>query len=174
MISQLVEPPSLEIAQDSKIAPVPLRVRPAVLQDQSRNLDFLRASAVSFVLSAHLLAFHNRLAGFSHHLGLYGVLLFFIHTSLVLLDSLRRQAEKTRDKGLFAGFVTRRVFRIYPASIAVVATVWLFRLPVAFVHPGFFSASRMTISELVTNSFWSRTSRGQNRFSERSEVFPTR
>ncbi|HEY1213650.1 MAG TPA: hypothetical protein VGE93_08460, partial [Bryobacteraceae bacterium] len=73
MISQIAAS-DLERTQSSSADTVQLGILPAVPQDQSRNLDFLRASAVLFVLAAHLLAFHNHLASFSHHLGLYGVL----------------------------------------------------------------------------------------------------
>jgi peptidoglycan/LPS O-acetylase OafA/YrhL len=92
-------------------------------QNASANLDFLRAVAVLLVLGQHL---SRRLhldqstiltpTGF---LGLFGVLLFFVHTSLVLMYSLERTGLRGRD--LHKDFYVRRVFRIYPLSILAVA-----------------------------------------------------
>jgi peptidoglycan/LPS O-acetylase OafA/YrhL len=90
----------------------------------SANLDFLRAYAVLVVLAAHLLQNFNRnvadLGPIDHwHFGRWGVLVFFVHTSLVLMQSL----ERTRLTGIRrAGyFYIRRAFRIYPLSILAVA-----------------------------------------------------
>ncbi len=69
-ISELAAAPGLERTHSSSADTVRLGILPLVSQDQSRNLDFLRASAVLFVLVAHLLAFHNHLTAFGHHLGL--------------------------------------------------------------------------------------------------------
>ena len=95
----------------------------AVAQNTSANLDFLRAVAVLLVLGQHL---SRRLhldqstilvpTGF---LGLFGVLLFFVHTSLVLMYSMERSG--LRGKPLLKDFYIRRAFRIYPLSILAVA-----------------------------------------------------
>jgi peptidoglycan/LPS O-acetylase OafA/YrhL len=78
----------------------------------NRNLDVLRAFAVSAVVVCHLL----RLGGFKfgERIGPFGVLLFFVHTSLVLMLSMDRQ------KMSYWQFIVRRIFRIYPLSVLVV------------------------------------------------------
>jgi peptidoglycan/LPS O-acetylase OafA/YrhL len=65
-----------------------------------------------------------------------GVLLFFVHTSLVLLLSL----ERTPPRSLFLNFYIRRFFRIYPLSTVCIVVALLLRVPfvpnAAFVEPG--------------------------------------
>ncbi len=51
-------------------------------------------------------------------LGLFGVLLFFVHTSLVLMYSMERSG--LTGWLLFKNFYVRRVFRIYPLSVVAV------------------------------------------------------
>ena len=89
----------------------------------SANLDLLRAIAVCLVLAQHLL----RRMQVDHlgwapvtSLGRFGVLLFFVHTCLVLLRSLQR----TDGTGwrLCRHFYIRRIFRIYPLSLLAVFT----------------------------------------------------
>jgi peptidoglycan/LPS O-acetylase OafA/YrhL len=58
-----------------------------------------------------------------------GVMLFFVHTSLVLMYSLDRTA--ARGTFLLRNFYLRRAFRIYPLSIAIVVVILAFRIPVA-------------------------------------------
>ena len=86
----------------------------------SVNLDLLRAYAVGLVLAAHLLP-HMGLHGSS--LGFFGVMLFFVHTSLVLMQSLERQGESGLT--MFGHFYLRRAFRIYPLSILTVISASL-------------------------------------------------
>jgi len=102
---------------------------------ESRNLDLLRAVAVSLVFGSHLALFQI----YKHHgalaqpkfwddqlrdLGRIGVLLFFVHTALVLLYSLERSGPR-----LISSFYIRRFFRIYPLSVACVLIVLLVRQP---------------------------------------------
>lgn len=91
----------------------------------SPNLDFLRAVAVLLVYFFHLfITTGPRLPDF---LAQFGVLLFFVHTSLVLMFSLERI--DLRGQRLFATFYLRRLFRIYPLSIVCVCLIVFFQLP---------------------------------------------
>jgi peptidoglycan/LPS O-acetylase OafA/YrhL len=102
----------------------------------SRNLDLLRAVAVSCVLGAHLLlclvdekvlhiASYDLWKWGTNELGHLGVLFFFVHTALVLMLSL----ERTPRAGMIVNFYLRRIFRIYPLSIACIALVLLLHIP---------------------------------------------
>ena len=102
----------------------------------TRNLDLLRAVAVSCVFGAHLClllitvgCFHPGNAALwnlqLNELGHDGVLLFFVHTALVLMLSL----ERTKSSRLVLNFYIRRIFRIYPLSIICIAAILLFRIP---------------------------------------------
>lgn len=91
----------------------------------SPNLDFLRAIAVLIVYFFHLFITTN--SRLPDYLGQLGVLLFFVHTSLVLMLSLER-IEAT-GRSFFMTFYLRRLFRIYPLSIVCVTVIVLFHLP---------------------------------------------
>jgi peptidoglycan/LPS O-acetylase OafA/YrhL len=95
----------------------------------SHNLDLLRAFAVLSVYVAH----------FSYTMGLYdagslgrfGVIIFFVHTSCVLMASLQR-LQSTGFQGwssLCGAFYIRRFFRIYPLAILCALLVYLLRVP---------------------------------------------
>lgn len=90
--------------------------------ETSSNLDFLRSIAVLLVLAQHL---SRRLEvwriGWIHteSIGFFGVLLFFVHTSLVLMWSMERSG--LRGSFLLRDFYIRRIFRIYPLSILAIA-----------------------------------------------------
>ena len=89
------------------------------------NLDFLRAVAVGLVFIGHLLAtMRIRVWG---DFARFGVLLFFVHTALVLMMSIERLGLSGRD--LYKTFMLRRFFRIYPLSILSVLMVGCFRIP---------------------------------------------
>src|SRR2546423_10724874 len=88
-----------------------------------RNLDVLRAIAVVSVLVDHLA---TAAGGHIAWLGRVGVLLFFVHTSLVLMGSL----ERTEGEPSWVGrFYVRRAFRIYPLAIVTILWVLLARWP---------------------------------------------
>ena len=101
-----------------------------------RNLDLLRAVAATLVLLSHTLlvmaaAGYIDLASPSifkmqmHGLGRVGVLMFFVHTALVLLYSLARN----ENGRWMRNFYIRRVFRIFPLNAVCVLLVLLFKVP---------------------------------------------
>ncbi len=87
---------------------------------ESSNLDLIRAVAVLCVFVAHLI---DRARGsqsdITWHVGQMGVLIFFVHTALVLMRSLDRSP--LTGAALFRDFYIRRAFRIYPLAIVCVA-----------------------------------------------------
>jgi peptidoglycan/LPS O-acetylase OafA/YrhL len=99
----------------------------------SLNLDLLRAVAVLCVFSAHLVgSMGYRNVG---SLGQVGVIIFFVHTSFVLMGSLQRLEQSAEsDTRLMAGFWVRRFFRIYPLAVLFVLLAAIFRIP---IYPGF-------------------------------------
>jgi len=118
------------------------------------NLDFLRAAAVLFVLGGHLTYFRGitRVGRLSIiPLGFWGVLVFFVHTCLVLMSSLERQRDQNGSDGLFITFMIRRCFRIFPLSILVVAIIAILHLPMATLDPGRFTGANSTPWDIVCN-----------------------
>ena len=97
------------------------------LGKDSPNLDLLRSVAVTAVFIAHLLATFGWHKVWISSLGWSGVVLFFVHTCLVLLLSMERL--NMSGWRLFASFYVRRIFRIYPLSICAVLTVAAFHIP---------------------------------------------
>lgn len=94
----------------------------------SANLDLLRALAVMAVFFDHLCgALGNRSYG---SLGRFGVILFFVHTSFVLMASLARldRHGESRDS-LALAFWIRRIFRIYPLTVLFVVLTPIFHIP---------------------------------------------
>jgi peptidoglycan/LPS O-acetylase OafA/YrhL len=94
----------------------------------SPNLDLLRTTAVLCVFLNHLLL----VLGFEGAAGLgrFGVLLFFVHTSLVLMLSLDRlELHAQSDTRLMLAFWIRRLFRIYPLAILFVLLTVIFPIP---------------------------------------------
>ena len=102
------------------------------LQNELPNLDLLRATAVLLVLVDHVLETIGHKANLSFHpynwyLGRLGVLIFFVHTSLVLMWSMQRL--RLQGGALLRSFYIRRAFRIYPLSMLSVVAVLLFGIP---------------------------------------------
>jgi peptidoglycan/LPS O-acetylase OafA/YrhL len=88
------------------------------------NLDFLRSVAVLCVFLAHLYDIFTRThTDLSFRIGQLGVIMFFVHTSLVLMLALDRS--KLTGKRLFKEFYLHRLFRLYPLSIVCVVLAWL-------------------------------------------------
>ena len=96
---------------------------------ESPNLDLLRSIAVLAVLADHIAGTFGIAQRhlFFWALGRWGVLLFFVHTSLVLMMSMGRLGLSGLQ--LHLSFYIRRFFRIYPLSILVVAIVLVGRVP---------------------------------------------
>jgi len=101
-------------------------------QAESKNLDLLRSFAVAFVVISHFppsaLGLSSPRGYHLQSLGLLGVLIFFVHTSLVLMLSLERQVAQLGVRRLQSTFLIRRIFRIYPLSVCVVCLVQLLSL----------------------------------------------
>lgn len=114
----------------------------------SRNLDVLRAIAVLAVFIAHLgLSVGGHLiANMSARLeavGRFGVLIFFLHTSLVLMCSMERSRA---EAGFAIRFYVRRAFRIYPLAIVAVLTTYFMQLPPnAWSHLDFMPVSMLQL-----------------------------
>jgi len=89
--------------------------------NQYRNLDILRAIAVLIVLGAHLSPYSILQQAIGH----FAVLIFFVHTALVLLFSLERLS---LTNGWVPRFYVQRAFRIYPLSVACVLLSLAFRI----------------------------------------------
>jgi peptidoglycan/LPS O-acetylase OafA/YrhL len=77
-------------------------------------------------------------------MGRLGVLLFFVHTSLVLMSSLERSGDSAWQ------FFVRRAFRIYPLAIVTVLGVVAMRLPTSVIA-GQGRPSAITATGLVAN-----------------------
>jgi peptidoglycan/LPS O-acetylase OafA/YrhL len=94
-------------------------------QSESPNLDFLRSAAVGAVLFDHI----SRQLGVPKYgaIGRAGVLLFFVHTALVLMFSLERLSRSGGN--VTARFYIQRFFRIYPLCWTCVAVVIAFHIP---------------------------------------------
>jgi peptidoglycan/LPS O-acetylase OafA/YrhL len=86
-------------------------------------------------------------------IGHFGVLVFFVHTSLVLLFSLERQESRAPGASLFTPFIIRRIFRIYPLSILVVVLLELFRIPVGHLRDSQFFFVNLHASGILSNIF---------------------
>ncbi len=138
----------------------------AFATDASRdlaNLDFLRTVAVGLVFVDHL-AETMKIRGLGD-IGHLGVLIFFVHTSLVLMLSMVRFG--LSGFRLYAAFLVRRVFRIYPLSVLAVLAVTTFRIPSAswaggfdwIGWPSFFSniflTQNLTHSQSILSVLWS-------------------
>ena len=135
-IPRCVEPPTgLVLKRMEESIRYPDRLNPISAKSENdshyHHLDFLRACAVLIVFFAHLIHALVPIArtglGSAGH---FAVLMFFVHTSLVLFMSLDRLPPKRR----FLQFGVRRVFRIYPLLIATVLVVLWLGLP---LRPGF-------------------------------------
>lgn len=116
--------------------PATVAQNPRVVEAWSHepNLDFLRMVAVLCVVVRHVLnMFRVRQLWWlnAQALGIFGVLMFFVHTSLVLMISLQR-SEPADDRSLYrhwGAFLIRRFFRIYPLSMTAVLLTYFVLIP---------------------------------------------
>lgn len=113
------------------------------------NLDLLRSIAVSIVVVQHvLLTAHVRQLGpwLTANLGIVGVYMFFVHTALVLIWSLRRRPDAL-------DFYIRRVFRIYPIAVLAITVTVLFHIPSLHNLSGDTFYYAPSLKNLVANLF---------------------
>jgi peptidoglycan/LPS O-acetylase OafA/YrhL len=110
------------------------------------NLDLLRSVAVLSVFFAHLhdIVAHHR-SEMTWHFGQMGVLIFFVHTSLVLMQSMERLG--LEGSALFSTFYVRRWFRIYPLSMFCVLFAYVFGVAPDIDEV----ARRWSVRELLAN-----------------------
>jgi peptidoglycan/LPS O-acetylase OafA/YrhL len=85
-------------------------------------------------------------------MGHWAVLLFFVHTSLVLMLSLERQAASDYLHG-YRVFMLRRCLRVYPAALVVIAFVCVLRLPLGHFDLGVFLPARFDARTIVSDVF---------------------
>lgn len=116
------------------------------MRADSPNLDVLRSLAVLLVVASHLpVPWLSTMPSYHWQaLGLIGVLIFFVHTCLVLMLSLERQTVQDGDRYRALLFLVRRAFRIYPLSVVTVLLV----SAVAYYSSGQFNA-REILSNLL-------------------------
>jgi peptidoglycan/LPS O-acetylase OafA/YrhL len=116
----------------------------------NKNLDFLRALAVLLAVLGHTMAFFDaprqvwRIDPYC--IGRMGVLLFFVHTSLVLMQSLERESGATL-------FLLRRAFRIYPLAMVAIAAIVVSHIPQARIVPHHFEGWNADVMDVLANVF---------------------
>jgi peptidoglycan/LPS O-acetylase OafA/YrhL len=96
----------------------------------SPNLDLPRSFAVLAVLADHIhgtFGISQRYWRLAWMLGSWGVMVFFVHTSFVLMMSLERLGLKGWQ--MYGTFYLRRLARIYPLSVVTIAIVLLAHIP---------------------------------------------
>jgi peptidoglycan/LPS O-acetylase OafA/YrhL len=113
-----------------------------------RNLDVLRAIAVSLVFANHIMnALIGHISPLAAWFGRAGVAAFFVHTSLVLMGSMEKDDAPNR-RGWVKRFYVRRALRIYPLAMSVIALVLLLRVPSRTVYG---TAETFSVGEIIAN-----------------------
>lgn len=136
-----------------------------LVSEERPNLDVLRSFAVSAVLLDHLVptidyhvGYHFPLWRLTEHIGHWGVLAFFVHTTLVLMHSLVR-VERSRPAAVTRTFLVRRAFRIYPLSILCVMVAVCFGLPSVTWHVAVPSTWQVRAANLLlVQNLWTKQS----------------
>jgi peptidoglycan/LPS O-acetylase OafA/YrhL len=111
------------------------------------NLDVLRSVAITLVVVDHTLLSRGIERCHSWYIGdvgLFGVYLFFVHTSLVLMWSLERRPN-TLD------FYVRRIFRIYPLAVLTILIAAATHAPVSSAPFHYFHAVAINRKALIFN-----------------------
>ncbi len=97
------------------------------VRPNSLNLDMLRTFAVMLVFAAHLANALGWNTKPIDGIGRVGVLIFFVHTSFVLMGSMERLA--SGGSNWIARFYVQRAMRIYPLAILTVLAILTFSIP---------------------------------------------
>lgn len=121
------------------------------------NLDLLRAVAVLFVLFSHVLRVGEaQQSPALYAMGQLGVMIFFVHTSLVLMQSLERQ--HVGGTALFKRFYIQRICRIYPLSMTLVLAIFFF-MDQHWTYYELFTnlalVQNLTYTRLMSDPLWS-------------------
>lgn len=118
------------------------------------NLDLLRACAIISIFVGQLLRFHgvDHLGPLSlENLYVWGIVIFFVHSGLVLMLSLERQSCEQGAANLFTDFMTRRFFRVWPLNAVLVSLVAIFGLPLMAMDAHHFYRATLSPSLVVFN-----------------------
>ena len=83
-------------------------------------------------------------------IGYWGVLIFFVHTSFVLMFSLDRQQARFAGQPLYLPFLIRRGFRIFPLSMFIVLLAASLNLP-GHVEAGQFVQVHLRWTGILSN-----------------------
>src|SRR5579859_6702695 len=142
------------LAQRSEPVPRASSAAVSTSSSESANLDLLRSVAVLFVVAFHLALYFGVVRPEQrglYSLGHWGVLMFFVHTSLVLMRSLARLRQRFPGESLFLEFMVRRCFRLLPLSSFAVLVIALFHLPVGHLDKGHFLAGSTRSVDVLAN-----------------------
>jgi peptidoglycan/LPS O-acetylase OafA/YrhL len=124
-------------------------MRPPATRGDLSTLDFMRALCTLVVVGAHYLALTGHYPQIIGGLPRVAVLMFFVHTSFVLMFSLEREHAKSPHK-LWRRFMVRRFFRVYPLTTLVLAAIVVFKIPSQMVPPNF-QYLHLSTADLVSN-----------------------
>jgi peptidoglycan/LPS O-acetylase OafA/YrhL len=128
------------------------------MRNDSVNLDLIRATAVLCVFFAHFCIQFTEIGGQVPFLfGQLGVVIFFVHTALVLMMSLERSAERLQGTALTVDFYIRRFFRIYPLSVLCVVAAFVGLVPTRaepWPWSTFWSNLALTMNLTYSDDMW--------------------